>query len=945
MDLEWQLDNPAIALGKYFEDTDTFRKKKAANDVLEDELTSKQRDLNSHNSELSDLQSRLCAMGFYEQGDIATAIEEVKVFAQKEIDGESRRFEEKKSDLSDKKDRDLQANDNWLKTRIEQLLGENADANRELNEMEKKALEFEIERRQLIVASDEKINGFEDSIAKEQLSCQTVVGELKCKQDLIRSKFEPDIEKFKKTIETINRKFQPDIRSCQNVVSEKMANRDEEIGQLQAERNREIQLANNEIDAYQREFGQTEKQFNEQIRMAKLQNKPTTRMENSKVSRLNAINDKIQKTNNRVNKKLAIVDQKIEVAQSKHAKQIEKAENELETVIRNRDQELQEPTRTYDGLIQDRDDQIAVLQTKIDQRENECNSRVSQNRSYIEAEKQSQLDNNNKIDQQIIEFVMSGDTCFSDILAEQNAPFVALQARINTWMEMLSCIKKDKLSAEYQVEREKQKTILVSKEYAELQVELSEATQYNDHLSMFARNNRMLTIAGGSLATLGIVLFIVLKIVLKMSIGLTGIFVIILGAGLMALTILKTKKEFSLLCKYVSLALDYQEFPCITSKSTKITQERELAKMKAVGNKLFDVHCGRTEAQNIHDAKDLDIKSDFERNLKLLKKEFENSKAQIERDRDSKIKNINAEASNAEVTFNSEKDDLQSRINSLKLKINTTNTRICELKEEIDSNSKFMEGFEHWYSLFEKQLDNEKWMTPMSFTHGKLNESLYIIPENDKCKVVDECNHRKVYRVNHNKKAIVVNYDISGVEDGRVEEINKIIRDLIFDLMYAVYRVNSKESYAQFVVDGNAATNDLKDTKVKNAFNIGEVVGKIDEMRSRIKSFSAQREKLAEKGVTMDSLNESKFHSQDRPETYNILYVIFKPEERKSKLDDEIRMLMPECEKYGFLPIFICEKDTWESGIQDKESIYKDIKGFANSEILVFNGTTYTFAS
>lgn len=820
-------------------------------------------------------------------------------------------------------------------------MGENVDADRELTEAEKKALEFEIARRQFIVASNERINGYEDAITEEQLSCQTVVGDLKSKQDAAFSKFEPDIEKFKKQIQAINRRFQPDIRVCQSVVSEKVANRDEEIGQLQTDRNREIQLANNEIEGYQREFKKTEKQFNEQIRMAKLQNKPTTRMENSKVSRLNAIKDQITKINNRVNKKIASIDQKIEVAQSKHAKQIEKAERQLKVVIRNREQELSGPTKTYNGLVQDRDGQIAALQSKIDLRESECTSKVNQNKSGIDSERQSQSDNNRRIDQQIIEFVMSGDTCFSDVLDEQNAPFIALQGRVSTWMEMLSSIKKTKLSSCYQNEHDKQKSALAAKEYTELQNELSEATNFNDRLSVFAKNNLILTIVGGLLAALGIVLFVVLNIILKNSIGTIGIVVGVIGIAIAVLTVLKTKKEFSKICKYVSLASDYQEFPSITAQSTQITQDRELVKMKKMGDKLYDVYYGRTEAQNIHDAKDADIKADYKRNLKLLKKELENCRAQIEREREAEIKRIKAESIDGETNFNNERDALQEQIDALILKIESLNSRIRELKSEIESNEAFMAAFEEAYSILEKRLGNEKWIAPMGYTHGKLNDNLYIVPDNGE---KDECNHRKIYRVSHNKKPLVVNYDIADVEDGRVEDVNKIIRDLMFDLMYSVYRMNSKESYVQFVVDGMSATNDLKSTSVKNAFNIGEVVGKIEDIRGRVKSFTMQREKLAEKGTTMDAINESKFNSQDRPETYNILYIIFKPDERKSKLDEDIRMLIPECDKYGFLPVFICERDTWERENQEKDSIYKDIRGLANSEVLIFDGKTYAVA-
>lgn len=939
MDLGWQLDNPAIALEKYYKDTETFIKKKLTNKVLESELSTKQKEFNFQNLELDGLKSKLVSMGSYKQGDIESYIQDAKDSAQRKINEKTREFKEKQKEITDKRNKDIQDNDIWLKNRLSQLLGDNVDVNRELTDVEKKALEFEIARRQFIIASNEKINEYEDAITEEQFSCQTILGELKSKQDAVYAKFEPDIVKYKKLIVSINKKFQPDIQACQNIVAEKIANRDEETGQLQNEKNREIQLANNEIEGYQRDYKKIEKQFNEQIRMAKLQNKPTTRMENSKVSRLNAINDRIQKINNRTNKKILSIEQKIEVAQSKHAKQIEKAESHLNTVIHNRDQELLEPTKTYNVFLQDRDSQISALQIQIDQRENECNIKVGKNNANIEAERQAQNNNNLIIDQQIIEYVMNGDTCFSDVLNEQNAPFIALQGRINVWMEMLSCIKKDKLSLEYPKEHEKQKNILSSKDFSDLQVEIAEATQYDDQLSIISKNNGILTIVGSSVTLLGSILFIVLYVVLKISDGLAGIVLVILGAALTVLTILKSKKEFSQICKYVSLASDYQEFSSITSYSTKITQDRELAKMKSMGDKMYNVHYGRTEAQNVHDAKDVDINADYTRTLKLIEKEFENNRAQIERERDNKIKQINDDAYDEEANFNSKKEDIQSHIQMLTIKTEGLDSRIRELKNEIDVNIKFIEAFESDYNIFEKQLGDKNWITPMSYTHGKLNDSLYIIPENGES---DDFGHRRVYKINHRKKALIINYDISEVSDGKIEQVNKIIRDLIFDLMYAVYRMNSKETYVQFVVDEMAATNDLKNTNVRNAFNIGEVAGKIEEIRGRIKEFSLQREKLAEKGTTMDEINESKYSSQDRPETYNIFYIIYKPDERKSKLDDDIRMLIPECEKYGFLPVFICEKDTWERESKEKDSMYKDIKSLANNEIIVFDGKTYT---
>lgn len=941
MDLGWCLENPAITLEKYSEYSVIYRKKRSLNELMEKELSAKQTQLKSESAELIALKQRLSTLGEHTKGGTETLIQSAMDDAQKKIDQETKKFKSQKEDLLQQKNRDLNENDEWLKARLVQLLGDNENANRELTDTEKKALEFEISRREFILKSDEKINECQDAITQEQLNCQAVVGELKSKQDKIYSKYEPDISKYKTIIEAIKKKYQPDIRECQDIVTKKVADRDEEITQLQNERNREIQLANNEIEGYQQDYKQTDKQFKEQIRLAKIQNKPTTRMENSRISRLNTINDRIQKVTNHTNKKISSIEQKIEVAQNKHAKAIETAENQLNSVIKNRDHELSGPVTKYKGLLQERDNQTSELQIKIDQRESIKNSKINKLNSDISAQRQAQKKNNNNIDQKIIEFVMSGETCFADVLDEINAPFIALKSRVSTWMELLSKIKRKNMDETYQKEHEKQRMKLASQPFTQLQNELMEATQYSDQLTFLAKNNGLLTIVGGVIAAFGLVFTILSDFVMNKSVGLAGVAILALGLILAVLTIVQTKKEFGFICKYISLALDYQSFQSISSHSTEITQSRELEKMKSIGERIYDVYYGRTEAQSIHDAKMIDINSDYERNLKLIATEFENKKAEIEREKRSTLNRIKTDATEKEAAFVSEKGAIQQKIKSLSIRIDGMNTRIKELEAEICNNKQFFECFDREYSIFEKQLENDRWIPPMQYTHGKLSDVLYIIPENGEC---DEFGHKKIYRINHQKKALIINYDISEVEDDKIDQINHIIHNLMFDLMYSIYRMNSKETYAQFVVDEMACTNDLKRTNVKNAFNIIDIVGKLDELKGRIRSFATQREKLAERGTTMDALNESKFASQDRPETYNILYIIYKPNEKKSKLDDDIRMLIPECDKYGFLPVFICERNTWESGIQEKESIYKDIKNLANDSILIYNGNTYDVA-
>ena len=942
MDLEWQLDNPAIALKKYFEDNEVFMMKKSRNEVLNMELAAKENELEDKINNLQEKSSRLQDMEEYAGNDIGNRITILYEEMLDKINLASEDYDKKKKALAMQQQKAISDNDLWLSERLKQLWGNNAEVNRELTEVEQKALEYEIERRDFSNNSNEKIDNYKDALVQEDLECQTIVGEWKQKQHEIFVKFEPDVTKYKKIIDNINRKYASEISQAKRFLDEKIAIRDEEISQLQLEKSREIKLANDEIQGFRNEYAKTEKSYNEQIRMAKIQNKPTTRMENSKVSRLNSINDHIQKINNKLNRKIMGIEQKIEVESSKHAKQIDKAEEQLQNIIGKKNQELNVPTNSINELINDRDSQIEALQLQINKREQEKKNKVGHLQNCILAEEGMQAQHNLEIDKKMVAFVMNGNTCFSDVLNETNAPFIALQKRVNIWMELLTTIKKDKMSAAYLAEHDIQKNNLKTKSYAELQSELIEAQQFNDTISSLVKNNATFTMIGGALAGTGVVLFLILYCLMGGMVGVVGLLTAIVGIALVVLVSIKTKTEFATICKYISLAYDYKDFPEIASYSTQVTQDRELASMKEKGRKLYDIHFGKEEAQKLHDAKEADIRLDYERNIELIKVELKNAQDQYEMEHDNSTEKILADAAEEENKFIAEKEELQNEVDNLSNRINILEKRIKDVRVEIKQNCEYINAFELNYKTLEKKLNDDKWMAPMDYTHGKLSDELYIIQEN---LALDQYGHKKIFKITHNKKPLVVTYDISGIESGDnsiVEEMGKIIQGILIDLMYSIYRMNSKETYAQYVVDEVGGANNLKSTSYKNAFSIREVVGKLDDIKGRLREFALQREMFAQKGTRIDDVNENKYKHQERPEEYKILYLIYKPNERKSKIDEDIRKLMPECDKYGFFPIFICEAGTWEEGIQAKESNYRDIKSFVSNEIINFDGFSYS---
>lgn len=939
-DFDWQLENPTVALEKYYENIELFKEKKEENAILSVKLNSKKQELDTKNSNLKQLEANLKELGEYMESDIDSMIQSIKDNSQKKITEEQEKYNKKKNDLLMEKEKDIESNNLSLENRLNQLFGNKTDAHRELTDVEKKALEFKIARRKFMIESNEKINHFQDSITQEELDSKTVIGNLEQNKYEINTKYEPIIAKHKQTINNIFAKYQPDIEKYESMIAEKTAARDEKMEEFQLDINTEVQIANSNIAIHEKDYKITEKQYNEQIKTAKQQDKPTTRLENSKNSKLNAINGQIQKIQISRDKKIATIEQRRDAEYSKHTKAIEKIEIQRDSIIKSRDQELSQPISLHHKAIEDRDTQISSIEAKINQRLQKRNEIINNLNINIENEKTQQNNFNLKIDQQTIDFVMSGDTCFSDILNESVAPFMALQEKVDTWMELLKEIKKEKIDTVYEKEHEKQKNILIEKEYTDLQNELSNAQQFNPSVSIFAKYNEILIIVSSVLFAIGV--FGVIFSKPSFTSYAIGIIVALLGIATMTISILKTKKEFSSICKYISLATDYNEFPSISSHSKQVTQKLELEKMKEIGDKLYDVQYGKMEAEKIHASKNADINEDYERNLKIITKDLENARAKIEQEQYLAIQELKNTSLKNKDDFNNNKQTTKNAIQELIAKTKEITNTINKLQNQIENNTEFIHKFESNYKVLEQNLQEENWKTPMTYTHGKFCNNLFVIPENAS---VDAYYHKPIYKIEHNKKALVITYDINCIADGtssQIEEIGKVIHNLMFDLMYSVYRMNSKDCYLQFIVDEVGGTDEFKRNNIKNTFNIKEIAKKLDDIKGYLKSFASQREKLAENGIRIDDINEKYFKSGDRPEIYNILYIIYKPNERKSKLEEDLKNLLPECDKYGFFPIFICEKETWERELLEKESIYKDIKSFVHNPIVVFNNSRYS---
>ncbi len=946
--MEWRYDdNAALALEKYYEYYDEFVEKKKHSEGVKRELANQKKELERSKAELENIEDRLSQLEEYCEKDIEQSIQGFHQDCESGIEALEITYDGKKRELAENRDKAIKENDTLLAERLEQFSGEEIGSEEELGETEKKALGFERSRQEFIKESDERINEYQDGITQETLEYKLETGGWKEEQDALYEKYAPEIDKYESIIDSIYQKYQEEVDACEENLQIKIYERNEEIEEIELKKQYESRTAEEEIDSYRADYKRIEKQYNEQIRKAKFQKRPTTQLQNSKLSQLNKINENITKVSNRMNRTVSKLEQNIDSVRGKHQKYIDKAQQKLDQVIEKRAGELEEPVREQKKYLTERDGFVEELQQKINARVQQNSRKTEELNRRIQQEQRLQTEHHQKIDGEIMEFAMNGETCFDEMLREAYIPFAALESRVTDWKKLLVEIRKAKITEKYTAEYQKQKESLGGRTYEELLKEVEQAGEFEDKVSFLAQNNEVCLTIGGIMGGISAILLVILRVGLKSGTAPAAFVLAAAAVILCAFTLIKTKREFSTICRYIILACEYRDFPGIRDHSVQRTQEKETDQIREIGRRLYEQYYGIESARIAHEAKDKDIKADYQRDLELLHVEFNSEKSELIRKRDKQAGDVRKEARSEKAAHEEQVAEAAKNKKNEEKKIGTIQKMIEEIQSEIDKTEDFMNEFEEQYQWLDRKLEDENWLTPMKGTavlpgtHGKLSGELYVIREGEK----DEYGHKRIFRLEYRKKPLVIMYDISRIDTDNSslqEEAGKIIQELLFDLMYAVYRMNSRDTYSQIIVDEVGGSEGLKARAVKNAFNIAEVAGKIDEVKDRLKAFWRQREQLAEKGISIDDINEKRFQNQERPRTYNILYLVFKPEERKGKLNEDIARLMPECDKYGFLPIFICERQTWEQESAQPGNMYNEIKKALNNSVILYDAQGYS---
>ena len=941
--MDWKVNDPIKGLENYNENYPLFEERKKESNQLKEELQDKSNELSNVQETLDITTQRLQEMGEYKPVNIAEETASIESYTQSRVEAAKSNFDMKKEQLESDRDQMLLENDTWLKESIAQILAENNAENHELTATEKQALEFEIERRKLVNQSNKQINDLQDAQVQEKLDCKTQVGQWKQQQDAVTAQYTPGIEEVRDRIYQIKEKHRSEIESAKYGYDSLTTQRDNEIALAQQEKARIQSGCDQAVKELKRISNENKKNLDIEIKKRKRENKTTYTLENKQAAQESNYKEKIADEKRKAANEIGKVDNKIDATRVRYETKIAKAKTTFDRAVQKQADELREPQSTYNSLTAEMESQINALQTQINERNAVSKNKLQQLENAVKNEQSEQQQRDANVDAKIIEFVMSGNNCYDDVQDETYAPYVALQTNVEQWMTALSSIAKGNTEAAYKKEHEKQKKLLAGESFDALQAELAAAQAYNGQVSVIAKLHLVFVILGGVAASLGLGWFFALYGIIHNDVGMSGLLVALVGAALVVFALLKTKQEFAKICRYVSLAADFGEFPGLKSHMAEETQRRELEKMKRMGAKLYDVYYGKVTNQNIHDEKEQDILADFDRDLRMLEVELENALADYKRECDEKIRSIRKNIAEDKADYFKRRNEGESSIRDLQSQIGKLTQDIQILQDELAEKETFLKEFDKNYAELIKNVEeNKDWKPARGDRKGKFSDKLYIIP--DKAPA-DEYKHKRPYEIIHNRRPLVFTYELNENESvSQAEALCNTVSQLLMDVMYAIYHMNESDTYTQVIVDGAACAQRLKQTSICNAFAIKDNVPELGKIKGYLEELETRQSRYAERGQNIDDVNAAAYEKGERPEKYNILYMIYAPNDKHSHLDDQVRRLTTECGTYGFLPIFICEKEAWQEGLRDgnKESLYREIASLTKSKPYVYDGKSYS---
>lgn len=790
----------------------------------------------------------------------------------------------------------------------------NKTANVNIDRESKSFSEFEEE-------TNKKISGYNEQIKSIKLAYKDEISSWQSKVSAIQAKWNPSITAQDQKCDEIKQEYNSELSSL-----------DAEIDRIQ-------RVAASQISTLNSEYRRVDKDFKRQIKDAEKAGRATTRLNTSRTSQLNKIQTDITKAQNARDKDISKVESKQDQLQAKYQKKLDAASEAYNSLIDKRDRELERPQGFLNALISERDGKIADVQRLIDAGYDIINSQQSIRDKKIAEQNNIRNTRLNEVKNKAIDFIKSGDTCYNETLAEAYKPFEQLKSGMDNAMNLKEALIKNVGEKKVDKAYSESKKNIYQLDYEQLTINADSAYNYDFSTVPFLTNIKAVV---GIAAGVGLVAALILYFVMKLPLAACIVPVVVLPIIAWSMSNSSSSTLLTKLSNYIILATEYAEMPAILQYSDDKTTTLELNKITELGDNLLKADIGRHKIEEYYDAEtnklvDKYYKLDEEQSEAIVNKYnklIESTEAEIDKLQKEKMK-LESDIENTELEGRDRLIELEGIIDGLERDKKDAEYRIARSKRSILE-------FTELYGLKIDDIDTN--IPPISNTHGVLSNNIYVIPDNDEilskaiCSLKDDTNSRGGYKpivkIRHDKKPFIILYNSDDAHNSPKafnEALGNITNSILFDLMAAFRRVNSKGVFENSLIDTVSNGTAFVNQGVRNLLSISTVTKNQYDMRGKLEEIAKNSEKIYQEGVSIDAVNEARYEDGDKPPVkYNILYFVINPG-LTEELSDAFKAVLANSDQFGFIPVFLCEEQAYNDGIEKDTGIYSELSKLTNN--------------
>ena len=802
-----------------------------------------------------------------------------------------------------------------------------------LSNLDQKLYEYASNKEILLDENMKKENEIEDIRNKINLDTDKELTVLQRKQNDIVKEYESVIENQENIIQIIEEKYIPGIKEIEEKIRDIEEKYEGIISEINYQRSKEVELYVTDKNALEKQYKETNKRFKKQINIATKRNEPVAKLKAQHNSALQGIKDSITKIDSNINKVNFKYDKQIDDAMGKQQKELNISFDEKDKLVEAKKSELEKPQKELNEITNERN-------VKIDNLENE-KKELEQGREkrLIESEdtlKEFQVNTDAKLEElkkELIKFAIDNGLAVAEKSVEAFEPFEQMEKNLPVWMKAVAHFiprlngRNDKIDS--------CRNYIENITYEQLVSIAEESNVYTKSVPFYLKGlNDKIAIAFSFSFLIGTILAFLLNLNIIVSYSLP-----ILLSGVYSYVAIKKKRELqNKYCRFIFLANNYKTLQQINSRVQLLTENATYEKANEMADSIYKKVSGPELLQKKFEDEEYDIDKDYANEIALAKEKHEKCKEIIISEEREKILELRSGYINEQKKRSRKLEEINSKIDIANKEKNKLTKDLEKVHMELKSYEEVIDSFEKEHTQFKKNL---LYMSaPVEKTEGILRDDIYLIPTDyEQCS--DKNGHLPFIHILHEKHPMLVILDTQDIpKDGTYREtLGNLVKNCLLDFTLAFKNMNGNEIIEQYIVDEISGGHQLRSENYTNLLEIKKVTESIYDMRPYFSYFRDQRERLSTRGTTLSEYNMKQSQKGERPGVYEICYIVFE-NERCSGFKEHVSSLMKNGWDYGFIPVFICEKEIWENNKDKAETVLNEISMNVTT-IIKFNGKKY----